>query len=97
MARAINALLVAGGRRHDFDFVRLELLKRIAQNPDVHTSVRPDFSDIAALTSADFLVSYTCDIRPTASEEQALRTFVTEGGQWREQWSGWYARSEIFA
>jgi type 1 glutamine amidotransferase len=82
MARRINALLVAGGRHHDFDFVRLELLERTAKNPAVHTTVRPDFSDIDALSSADFLVSYTCDVRPTAAEEKALRTFVSEGGRW---------------
>jgi type 1 glutamine amidotransferase len=82
MARRINALLVAGGRNHDFDFVRRELLKRTVENPAVHTTVRSDFSDIDALTSADFLVSYTCDVRPTATEQQALRSFVAEGGRW---------------
>src|SRR5712671_5694076 len=82
MARRIRALLVAGGRHHDFDFVRRELLKRTAKNPAVHTTVRPDFSDIDALGSAGFLVSYTCNIRPTPTEEQALRRFVSEGGRW---------------
>ncbi len=82
MPRRVNALLVAGGRNHDFDFVRLELLKRTAENPAVHTTVSRDFSDIDALSSADFLVSYTCNVRPTATEEQALRSFVSEGGRW---------------
>ncbi len=82
MARRINALLVAGGRNHDFDFVRLELLKQMAENPAVHTTVRGDFSDLDALSSADFLVSYTSNVRPTATEEQALRAFVSEGGRW---------------
>ena len=82
MTRRINAVLVAGGRNHDFDFVRLELLKRMARNPAVRTTVRNDFSDIDALRSADLLVSYTCNVRPTATEEQALRAFVSEGGRW---------------
>ena len=64
MARRINALLVAGGSNHDFDFVRRELLKRMAENPADHTTVSHDFSDLDALSSADFLVSYTCNIRP---------------------------------
>jgi uncharacterized protein len=82
MAHRIDALLVAGGRDHDFDFVRLELLKRMAENPAVHTTVSRDFSDIEALGSADFLVSYTCNIRPTETEQHALRRFVSEGGRW---------------
>jgi type 1 glutamine amidotransferase len=82
MARRISALVVAGGRNHDFDFVRRELLKRTAENPAVHTTVSHDFSDLDALGSADFLVSYTCNVRPTATEEKALRSFVTEGGRW---------------
>jgi type 1 glutamine amidotransferase len=82
MAHRLNALLVAGGRDHDFDFVRVELLKRMAKNPAVHTTVSRDFSDIEALSSADVLVSYTCNIRPTTLEAQALRTFVSEGGRW---------------
>jgi uncharacterized protein len=82
MARRIHALLVAGGRDHDFDFVRRELLKRMAENPAVNTTVRHDFSDIDALSTADFLVSYTCNVRPTATEERALRRFVSDGGRW---------------
>jgi uncharacterized protein len=82
MARQINALLVAGGTDHDFDFVRLELLKLMAKNPAVHATVRHDFSDVDALSSADFLVSYTCNVRPTVAEEHALRSFVSEGGRW---------------
>jgi type 1 glutamine amidotransferase len=82
MTRRINALLVTGGTDHDFDFVRLELLKRMAENPAVHTTVGDDFSDVDALSSADFLVSYTCNVRPTVTEEQALRGFVSEGGRW---------------
>ena len=62
--------------------MRLELLERLAENPGVHTTVGRDFSDVDALRSADFLVSYTCNIRPTAPEEHALRRFVSEGGRW---------------
>jgi type 1 glutamine amidotransferase len=54
----------------------------MAENPAVHTTVSRDFSDIEALSSADFLVSFTCNIRPTVTQEQALRGFVSEGGRW---------------
>jgi uncharacterized protein len=82
MARRMNALLVAGGQHHDFDFVRRELLLRMAENPAVHATVSHDFSAVDALSSADFLVSYTCNVRPTVPEEHALRKFVSEGGRW---------------
>jgi type 1 glutamine amidotransferase len=82
MARRITALLVAGGSSHDFDFVRRELLKRMAENPAVQATVSHDFSDVDALSSAEFLVSYTCNVRPTVPEEHALRRFVSEGGRW---------------
>ena len=82
MADRLEALLVVGGQHHDFDFVRAELLTRMAKNPRVRTTVRPEFSDIEALTSADLVVSYTCNIAPTAAEEQALRRFVVDGGRW---------------
>jgi hypothetical protein len=78
----MKALLVVGGSHHDFDFLRLELLERMTENPAVGTTLRTDFSDLDALSSADFLVSYTCGVRPTATEEEALRTFVSDGGRW---------------
>ena len=82
MSPPLNALLVAGGQHHDFDFVRRRLLERMAENPAVGTTVRNDFSDIEALTVADLLVSYTCNVRPTVAQELALRRFVSQGGRW---------------
>jgi len=77
-----NALLICGGRYHDFDFARLELLSLLGESPENRTRVFEDFSDIAALTEADFLVSYTCDVRPTPGQQQALADFVANGGRW---------------
>ncbi len=77
-----NALLVAGGQHHDFDFIREQLLARLAQNQLVHVSVSDDFAGVEALTSADVLVSYTCNVRPTVEQQNAVRTFVSGGGRW---------------
>ena len=35
-----------------------------------------------AITSSDFLVTYTCDVRPSADEQQAIRAWVEGGGRW---------------
>ena len=67
----IDAYLVCGGWWHDFDFVRFELLKLLAEDDHVRVKVAQDFADIEAIAATDFLVSYTCDVRPTEAEAQA--------------------------
>lgn len=77
-----NALLICGGRYHDFDFARVELLSLLAESPENRTRVFEDFRETAALAEADFLVTYTCDVRPEVAEQQALADFVAGGGRW---------------
>ena len=43
MAERINACLVAGGRYHDIDFARLEVLKLLAEHEHVRVTVLPDY------------------------------------------------------
>jgi type 1 glutamine amidotransferase len=78
----LRALLVCGGRFHDFDFARLELLKLLAENPEVRTRVAEDYADLEAIRDADFLVTYTCDVKASEGEQQALADFVSAGGRW---------------
>ncbi len=78
----IDAYLVVNARFHDSDFARLELLKLLAENDDVRVRVAESFADEEAILAADLLVTYTCDVRPSASEEAALRRFVEGGGRW---------------
>ena len=82
MSEPIRAYLVANARYHDTDFARLELLKLLAEHPDIRTRVAEDFSDTAGIGDADLLITYTCDLRPTPPEETALRDFVAGGGRW---------------
>jgi len=77
-----RALLVCGGRYHDFDFARLELLKLLGESPEIRTRVAEDYRALDALAEADFLVTYTCDVRATEAEQQALADFVAAGGRW---------------
>ena len=46
-AHPINVYLVCNARFHDTNFARLELLKLLAENEDIHTHVAGNFSQIA--------------------------------------------------
>lgn len=78
----VHAYLVCGGRFHDMDYARLELLKLLAEHEDVRTRVAEDYSDVEAIAAADFLVTYTCDVRPAEAEQQSLADFVSGGKRW---------------
>ena len=76
-----RAYLVCGGRFHDFDFARLELLKLLAEDPDVRVRVGEDYRDLDAITGAELLITYTCDVRPSLEQQRALRAWVEGGGR----------------
>ena len=78
----VDALLVAGGKYHDFDFARLELLKLLAEHSQVRVTVGSDYDDVEAIARSRFLVSYTCDVRPSEAQQERLTHFVREGGRW---------------
>ena len=61
----VDAYLVAGGRFHDIDYARLELLKLLSEHPYIRVKVGSDYEDTASITSSSMLISYTCDIRPS--------------------------------
>src|SRR5450755_4988083 len=81
-APRINSYLVCGGKYHDMDFARLELLKLLQEHEQIRVRVGEDFSNSAAIESADFIVTYTCDVLPSAAEQAALEAFLTGGGRW---------------
>lgn len=74
--------LIAAGKYHDIDFARLELLKLLAERPDIRTSVAADFADAGLIAAADLLITYTCDLVPDAEQTAALRKFLESGGRW---------------
>ncbi len=78
----IDVVLVVGGRWHDLDFARLELLRELAGYDQVRTRVFEDYRHVGALEPAQALISYTCDVRPQAQEQEALSRFVSRGGRW---------------
>jgi type 1 glutamine amidotransferase len=82
MTERIDAYLVCAGKYHDFDFARLELLKLLADDDRVRVKVAQDYRDLDAITASRFLITYTCDLRPSEAEQQAIRGWVEDGGRW---------------
>ncbi len=80
--RRIDVTLVAGGKYHDIDFARLELLKLLAAHEEFRVRVQPDYEDTTGICAGEILVSYTCDVRPSEQAQRAIRTWVEGGGRW---------------
>ena len=80
--KRLDVVLVAGGKYHDIDFARLELLKLLAEDERIRTRVYEDYSNLHAISNADFLITYTCDVRPTLEQQKVLRDFVANGKRW---------------
>ncbi|MEM7730717.1 MAG: ThuA domain-containing protein [Pseudomonadota bacterium] len=80
--KRLDCVLVVGGLFHDMDFARLELLKLLAEHPHIRTRVFEDYSNMEAILACDFLVSYTCDVVPALSDQEALRGWLEGGGRW---------------
>ncbi|AUW59566.1 trehalose utilization [Sphingobium sp. SCG-1] len=78
----MKAHLVAAGKFHDIDFARLELLKLLAEHPEIRTSVSSDYADTGSIMAADLLITYTCDLIPTPSQTDVLKSWLERGGRW---------------
>lgn len=78
----INAYLVCGGRYHDMDFARLELLKLLHEHAQIRVRVGDDYRNTPAIGTSDLLVTYTCDVVPAEPEQAALERFLESGGRW---------------
>ena len=78
----IDVYLVVNAKYHDTNFARLELLKLLAENEDINTKVADSFSDLTAIQNSAFLITYTCDLRPTVGEQEGLAQFLDSGGKW---------------
>lgn len=78
----LDVYLVAGGKYHNIDYARLELLKLIAEQPRLKVQVGPDYSDIEVICAADFIISYTCDVIPDAAQTERLCEYMSCGGKW---------------
>ena len=80
--KKIKAYLVAGGKYHDIDYARLEILKILGEDERIRTRVAEDYKDIEAIKDSDFLITYTCDVMPSLEEQEFLREYVSSGKRW---------------
>ena len=81
-AKRIRCVLIAGGKYHDIDFARLELLKLLAEDERVRVRVFEDYTNVSAINEADIVVTYTCDVTPPLEAQEVLRAFLKRGGRW---------------
>ncbi len=77
----VEVAIVVGGRWHDVDFARRELLALVGDHDAARVTVHSDFSDVERLQGADAVIAYTCDVRPSPQEVAALRAMVGDGGR----------------
>lgn len=83
MSGPVNAYFVCGGKYHDMDYARVEVLKLLGEHEEIRTQVASDYRDSEAIGAADFLISYTCDLSETTQAQQdALAEFVCSGKRW---------------
>ncbi|MEH6516774.1 MAG: ThuA domain-containing protein [Halioglobus sp.] len=78
----LDVYLVAGGKYHNIDYARLELLKLMAEQPRLKIQVGSDYSQIDEICAADFIISYTCDVMPTDQQTVRLCESVAAGQKW---------------
>lgn len=78
----VDVTLVAGGKYHDIDFARRELLGLLAEHDELRVRVQPDYEDADAIARGTILISYTCDVRPSVGAQETIRSWVEGGGRW---------------
>lgn len=81
-AQRIDGFLVCGGKYHDMDFARLELLKILAENERIRVRVVEDYRDAHLFKDADFLMTYTCEVIPDEGQQDALAAYLNSGKRW---------------
>lgn len=77
-----RAYLVAGGKYHDIDYARLELLKLLGEHEDIRVKVGSDYREIDEIEASDFLITYTCDVTPPDDVQLRLKAWMESGKRW---------------
>ena len=82
MTETVDVHLVAAGKYHDIDFARLELLKLLAEHEHIRVTVASDYQNADQVNNCNFMISYTCDVRPSENAQKFIRKWVEDGGRW---------------
>lgn len=77
-----RGMLVVGGKFHDMEYARRELLAMLGADDRITVRAFEDYDRHDLLADCDFLVSYTCDVAPSVEGQRAIRDFVARGGRW---------------
>ena len=67
----IDVYLVAGGKYHNIDYARLEILKLLAEQSRIKVQVGAITAISTAICDSDFLITYTCDVIPSEQRQNA--------------------------
>jgi len=78
----VNVAFVCGGKYHDIDYARAQILQALLETPHLRTKVYADYSAIDEITAADCLLTYTVDLLPDEVGAERLRQFVAGGRRW---------------
>jgi len=82
MSEPISVYFVCGGKYHDIDFVRLEMLKLFAEEQRFRIRMGDDYSKIDEITDSDILVTYTVDVVPNEEQTEQIEKWLTAGHKW---------------
>ena len=82
MTDIVDVYLVAAGKYHDIDFARLELLKLLASHEEIRVTTVSDYENVEEIEKCSFMISYTCDVRPSERAQSFIRKWVESGGRW---------------
>ena len=78
----IDAHFIIGGKYHDMDTPRIEILKLLAEHPQIRTTVACDYSGLHRLEQCRFLITYTVDEIPNAEQTETIARWLEGGGKW---------------
>ena len=73
----MDVYVVCIARYHDTNSARLGLLKLLAENENINIKVADSFRDVETVANSKLLLTYTCDLRPTLLEQEALFDFIS--------------------
>src|SRR5206468_3606245 len=54
----------------------------LAEHETARVTVAADYEDTSRIGAGQFLISYTCDVRPSEGAQRAIRQWVEGGGRW---------------
>ena len=78
----VNVAFVCGGKYHDMDYARAEILRALLETPHLRTRVFENYGNLDEICAADCLLTYTVDVLPDEEGAQRLHDFVAGGRRW---------------